>query len=549
MAEHDLRGVAFPKLNESHMAALGRCPLTALKRYRDGDKLFEAGARDFKFFIVQSGTVEVVDESGDTPKTIAVHGPGEFTGDVSQLTGGPSLFSGVARGECEVYEVSPDALRQILNNHPDLGDVILQAFLARRQLVTRSGTFTGLRVIGSRYSQDTFRIRDFLAKNRLPFTWLDLEVDPQVDKLLKQFGLTETDTPVVAWGHKLLLRNPSNRELAEALGIRQPLEQTVYDLVVVGAGPAGLAAAVYGGSEGLSTVVLERTGPGGQAGRSMRIENYLGFPTGITGAELAERAVVQASKFGARLPVATLVTSLTFDHSYPQLHLDGGETVMAKCLLIATGADYRRLPAEGCEQFEGCGVYYAATFNEAQICKGSDVVVVGGGNSAGQAAVFLAAHTRKVSLVIRGNDLGKDMSSYLVQRIEETPTVEVLRNTEVRRMSGDRYLRSVEIVNTKTGEVKTLDVQALFSFIGAMPRTDWLPPEIEKDAKDFVRTGSGLSQSAHWTETRQPFLLETSHPGVFAAGDVRSGSVKRVASAVGEGAMAVQFVHQYLREM
>jgi thioredoxin reductase (NADPH) len=281
----------------------------------------------------------------------------------------------------------------------------------------------------------------------------------------------------------------------------------------------------------------------------MRIENYLGFPTGITGAELAERAVVQASKFGARLPVATLVTSLTFDHSYPQLHLDGGETVMAKCLLIATGADYRRLPAEGCEQFEGCGVYYAATFNEAQMCKGSDVVVVGGGNSAGQAAVFLAAHTRKVSLVIRGNDLGKDMSSYLVQRIEETPTVEVLRNTEVRRMSGDRYLRSVEIVNTKTGEVKTLDVQALFSFIGAMPRTDWLPPEIEKDAKDFVRTGSGLSQSAHWTETRQPFLLETSHPGVFAAGDVRSGSVKRVASAVGEGAMAVQFVHQYLREM
>jgi thioredoxin reductase (NADPH) len=549
MAEHDLRGVAFPKLNESHMAALGRCPLTALKRYRDGDKLFEAGARDFKFFIVQSGTVEVVDESGDTPKTIAVHGPGEFTGDVSQLTGGPSLFSGVARGECEVYEVSPDALRQILNNHPDLGDLILQAFLARRQLVTRSGTFTGLRVIGSRYSQDTFRIRDFLAKNRLPFTWLDLEVDPQVDKLLKQFGLTETDTPVVAWGHKLLLRNPSNRELAEALGIRQPLEQTVYDLVVVGAGPAGLAAAVYGGSEGLSTVVLERTGPGGQAGRSMRIENYLGFPTGITGAELAERAVVQASKFGARLPVATLVTSLTFDHSYPQLHLDGGETVMGKCLLIATGADYRRLPAEGCEQFEGCGVYYAATFNEAQICKGSDVVVVGGGNSAGQAAVFLAAHTRKVSLVIRGNDLGKDMSSYLVQRIEETPTVEVLRNTEVRRMSGDRYLRSVEIVNTKTGEVKTLDVQALFSFIGAMPRTDWLPPEIEKDAKDFVRTGSGLSQSAHWTETRQPFLLETSHPGVFAAGDVRSGSVKRVASAVGEGAMAVQFVHQYLREM
>jgi thioredoxin reductase (NADPH) len=549
MAQHDLRDVAFPKLDESHMAALGRCPLTVLKRYRDGGKLFEAGARDFNFFIVKSGTVEIVDESGDTPKIIAVHGPGEFTGDASQLTGSPSLFSGVARGQCEVYEVSPDALRQILNNHPDLGDLILQAFLARRQLITQPGSFTGLRVIGSRYSRDTFRIRDFLAKNRVPFTWLDLEVDPQVDKLLKQFGLTETDTPVVAWGRKLLLRNPSNRELAEALGIRQSLEQTVYDLVVVGAGPAGLAAAVYGASEGLSTVVLERTGPGGQAGRSMRIENYLGFPTGITGAELAERAVVQASKFGARLPVATLVTSLTFDHTYPQLHLDGGDTVMAKCVLIATGADYRRLPAEGCEQFEGCGVYYAATFNEAQMCKGSDVVVVGGGNSAGQAAVFLAAHTRKVYLVIRGNDLGKDMSSYLVRRIEETPNIEVLRNTEVRRMSGDRYLGSVEIVNTKTGEVKTLNVQALFSFIGAIPRTDWLSREIERDVKDFVRTGPVLSRSPRWTEARQPFLLETSHPGVFAAGDVRSGSIKRVASAVGEGAMAVQFVHQYLREM
>jgi thioredoxin reductase (NADPH) len=548
MAEHDLRAVAFPRLDESQMAAVGRCPLTVLKKYRDGDKLFEAGARDFKFFIVKSGTVDIVDESEETPKTIAVHGPGEFTGDAFQLTGSPSLFSGVARSECEAYEVSPDALRQILNNHPDLGDVILQAFLARRQLVTQPGTYTGLRVIGSRYSRDTFRIRDFLAKNRMPFTWLDLEVDAQVEKLLRQFGLAATDTPVVAWGRKLLLRNPSNRELAEALGIRQPLEQTVYDLVVVGAGPAGLAAAVYGGSEGLNTVVLERTGPGGQAGRSMRIENYLGFPTGITGLELAERAVVQASKFGARLPAATLVTSLTFDQTYLRLHLDGGETVMTKCLLIATGADYRRLTAEGCEQFEGCGVYYAATFNEAQMCKGSDVVVVGGGNSAGQAAVFLSAQSRKVYLVIRGNDLGKDMSSYLVQRIEETPNIEVLRNTEVRRMSGDLYLRSVELVDTKTGEVKTLEVQALFSFIGAMPRTDWLPPEIEKDTKNFVLTGPALSQSAHWTAMRQPFLLETSRPGVFAAGDVRSGSVKRVASAVGEGAMAVQFVHQYLRE-
>ena len=368
-------------------------------------------------------------------------------------------------------------------------------------------------------------------------------------QLLQQFGVSEDDTPVVAWGPQLLLRNPSNRELAEALGIRQPLEQVVYDLIVVGAGPAGLAAAVYAASEGLNTVVLERTGPGGQAGRSMRIENYLGFPTGVTGSELAERAVVQAGKFGARLPVPTPVTGLTFENMYPVLHLDGGETVTAKCLLIATGADYRRLSAEGCEQFEGSGVYYAATRTEEPLCREAEVVVVGGGNSAGQAAVFLAGVARKVYLVVRGDSLYLDMSSYLAWRIEQTPNIEVHLNTEVRQMHGDTRLRSVEIVNNKTGEVRTLETPVLFSFIGAVPRIDWLPPEIERDDEEFIRTGASLALSPHWTAQRQPFLLETSHPGVFAAGDVRSGSVKRFASAVGEGAMAVQFVHEYFKTM
>ena len=549
MDEHELYAVAFPMLDEAQMAALGRCAGASLKRYRDGETLIEVGERDFKFFIVKSGEIEILDESGETPKTITVHRRGEFTGDVAHLTGGPSLVRAVARGDCEVYEVSAEGVRQIINQFPDLGDVILKAFIARRQLLRESGEFTGLRVIGSRYSRDTLRIRDFLSKNRVPFTWLDLEADPQVNQLLKQFGVSEDDTPVVAWGHKLLLRNPSNRELAEALGFRRPLEQTVYDLVVVGAGPAGLAAAVYAASEGLNTVVLERTGPGGQAGRSMRIENYLGFPTGVTGSELAERAVVQASKFGARLPVPTPVISLTFENAYPVLHLDSDETVTAKCLLIATGADYRQLAAEGCERFEGTGVYYAATLTEAPLCRGADVVVVGGGNSAGQAAVFLAGIAHKVYLLIRGDDLYKDMSSYLARRIEQTPNIEVLLNTEVRRMSGDRHLREVEIANNKTGEARTLKTPALFSFIGAAPRSDWLPPEIEKDAKDFIRTGASLAQSPHWTARRQPFLLETSRPGVFAAGDVRSGSVKRVASAVGEGAMAIMFVHEYLKEM
>jgi thioredoxin reductase (NADPH) len=548
MAAQDLQSEAFPRLDETQLASLGRCPLTKLRQFRRGEKLFEVGVNDFNFFVIKSGEVEIVDDAGESPKTLAVLGPGEFTGDEVQLTGGPAIVSAVARTDCEAYEVSPDALRQLLNFHPELGDVILRAFIARRQFLRESGDFTRLYVIGSRDSRETFRVREFLAKNRVLFTWLDLDSDPQAKQKLKQLGATEADTPLVAWGRKLLLRKPTDRQLAEALGLRRLPEQTVYDLVVVGAGPAGLGAAVYGASEGLTTVVLERSGPGGQAGRSMRIENYLGFPTGITGGELAERAVVQANKFGARLPVGMQVTSLTFDDACPVLHIDGGETLKARCLLIATGADYRMLGVEGCERFEGCGVYYAATPLEAQMCQGSEVVVVGGGNSAGQAAVFLSRQVRKVYLVVRGNDLYKDMSSYLAQRIEETPNIVVLPNTEVRQMLGEGHLSEVELVNKKTGEVQRLKTPALFSFIGAVPRTDWLPPEIEKDDKAFVRTGAALEKSPHWTAQRQPFLLETSHPGVFAAGDVRSGSVKRVASAVGEGAMAVQFVHAYLRE-
>jgi thioredoxin reductase (NADPH) len=548
MAEPDLRAVAFPRLSDSQLAALGHCTLTKLRPFRAGEQLFASCDRAPQFFVVKVGEVEIVDESGDRPKTVTIHRPGQFTGDVSQVTGRPAIVSAIARTDGEAYEVSPDALRELLNNHPELGDLVMQAFIARRQLLTASGNFTGLRVIGSRYSRDTFRVRDFLAENRVPYTWLDLEAAPQVKQLLQQFRLSEADTPVVAWGRKPLFRNPSNRELADALGLRRPLEQGVYDLIVVGAGPAGLAAAVYGASEGLRTLVLERSGAGGQAGRSMRIENYLGFPTGITGGELAERAVLQANKFGARLSVPAPVTRLTFDNAYAVLHLDGDEVVTGKCLLIATGAEYRRLGVEGCEPLEGRGVYYAATPAEAHLCRGSDVVVVGGGNSAGQAAVYLSGQARKVYLVVRGDDLYKNMSSYLAHRIEQTPNIELTLNTEVARMVGDECLREVELVNTKSGQRRTIPSPGLFSFIGAMPRTDWLPVEVERDARGFVRTGAELAQSAHWSRQRQPFLLETSRAGVFAAGDVRSGSVKRVASAVGEGSMTVQFVHEYLKE-
>jgi thioredoxin reductase (NADPH) len=433
MNEQELRAVAFPKFSEEQMAALGQCPLMKLRKMHAGENLFAACDRNPKFFIIKTGEVEIIDVSGDAPRTVTVHRPSQFTGDVGQVTGSQAIVSAVARTDGETYEVSADALRDILNNHPDLGDLIMQAFIARRQLLTESGGFTGLRVIGSRYSRETFRVRDFLAQNRVPYTWLDLEEDPQVRELLRQFGVLPADTPVVAWGSKVLLRNPSNRELADKIGLRQPLDGT-YDLIVVGAGPAGLAASVYAASEGLHTLLLDGSGPGGQAGRSMRIENYLGFPTGITGADLMSRAVLQANKFGARLSVPT-------------------------------------------------------------------------------------------------------------------PNIEVHRGAEVARLAGDGHLDEVQIADKKSGKWQTIKTPALFSFIGAIPRTDWLPPEVERDAKGFVLTGPTLSKSAHWSRKRSPFLLETSCAGVFAAGDVRSGSVKRVASAVGEGAMSVQFVHEFLKDM
>jgi thioredoxin reductase (NADPH) len=549
MAEYTLHSIAFPVLNEAQIAQAANCTTLEPRPCEDGETLIAVGDRAFKFFIVKSGEIEILDYSGEGPRTITIHRKGEFTGDISHLTGMPAIFAAIARGNCEVFEISGEALRHLLNQCPGLSDIILQAFIARRQLLRESPNFIGLRVIGSRYSPDTFRVRDFLARNRVLFTWVDLESDPEVNQLLKGFGLTEADTPVVACAHMLLLRNPSNETLADEVGIHQSLERTVYDLLVVGAGPAGLAAAVYGASEGLRTAVLDGVGPGGQAGSSMRIENYLGFPTGLTGAELTDRATLQANKFGAHLSIPTAATRLSFENGYAVLDAGGREPITTKCLLIATGAQYRRLDVEGFERFEGTGVYYAATPAEALLCRGCPAIVVGGGNSAGQAAVFLAGHASRVLLLIRGDDLNKNMSSYLVRRIEQTANIELLTNTTIRRMTGNGHLEAIDVVNGNSGDQQTIKTPAVFSFIGAMPRTDWLPTEIERDPKGFVRTGSAVAQSKYWGVSRPPSLLETSHPGVFAAGDVRSGSVKRVASAVGEGAMSVQFVHEYLKEM
>ncbi len=545
----ELAAVAFPTLTEADLADIAECPELDVRRFRDGERIFQSGDADVPFFIVKSGAIEILDETGSEPKSLVVHHHGQFTGEVGWLTGARALATAMARGDTEAWAFSQSNLRELLNVAPDMGDVILTALIARRQMLRDSGEFTGLRVIGSRYSKDTFRIRDFLSRNRLLFTYTDIEEDPAVASVLEHFGLTPADTPVVAFGCRMVLRNPDNAEIARAIGIKKPIEKIVYDLAVVGGGPSGLAAAVYAASEGLSTVVLERSATGGQAGTSMRIENYLGFPTGLTGAELADRAVVQANKFGAILSVPSPVVRLTFDNAYSVLELEGGETVTSKSLLIASGAEYRRLPVEDCDRFEGRGVYYAATPSEAPLCRGAEIVIVGGGNSAGQAAVFLSNYARKVLLVCRGDSLARSMSTYLVHRIETTPNVEVVVRTEVGAMRGNGQLAEVDLRTRGAAEPRTVATPALFSFIGAVPHTDWLPPEVERDEDQFVRTGQALASSPHWKLKRPPFLLETSRPGVFAAGDVRAGSVKRVASAVGEGSMAVQFVHEFLKEM
>jgi thioredoxin reductase (NADPH) len=539
---------AFPVLTDKQVKAIAE--FASCKTYHDGEVLFKAGETDFKFHVIKSGAIDIIDRSSGEPRVLLTHEQGEFTGDLSNLTGRTSNVDAIAKGETDVYEVCESELHHIISEKPDLSDLILQTFITRARALSENSQFTGLRVIGSRFSIDTFRIRDFLSKNHALYTYFDFAENDEIKTLLKTFKIEESELPVVGYGSDWLLKNPSNREIAEKIGIKRELaSDRIYDLTVVGAGPAGLAAAVYGASEGLNTVVLEQMAAGGQAGTSSKIENYLGFPTGLSGAELAGRAQIQAEKFGALLSVPSLVEKMIFAAGFSILKLNGGEEIKTKSVVIASGAEYRKLDVEGRERFDGAGVYYAATQMEAQICGGDQVAVVGGGNSAGQACIFLAQTARKVFLLIRGDDLGKNMSDYLVQRIVSARNIELLTETEITKMNGDGHLEEIEMTNHKTQKTRREKTAGVFSFIGAIPRTEWLPAEIETDAKGFVKTGTRVADSKFWAKTRQPFYLETSRAGIFAAGDVRCDSVKRVASAVGEGSMTVAFVHEYLKEI
>lgn len=527
---------AYPRLTDSQVMLLSRHG--ERRTFPRGAQLFCEGDRDCGLFVVLDGMVRVEQdtEEGGGPRVIAVHGPGRFVGDLSMLTGQAVYVTAVAQSDVEVLELSFDRLKDVVSQDQQLGDLILRALLVRRSIHLHLGA--GLRIIGSRYSPDTRRLRDFASRNRVPYRWDDLDEDPEAEAVLQAFDIPPDQTPVVIWKAHLVLRNPSTVELAGLLGLREqaPLSEAC-DVLVVGAGPAGLAVAVGAASEGLSTVVLDALATGGQAGTSSQIENYLGFPAGISGAELADRAVVQARKFGATFTIPGEARSLDRADGHFVVVTEEGARVEAHTVVLATGVHYRRLEVPGMDRLEGPSVYYAATEFEARLCRGDPVTVVGGGNSAGQAALFLARNAASVDLLVRHDDLNRDMSRYLADRIVQTPRVRVWRNCEVHELRGDLALEAVVVRDRGTDERRTLDTTAMFVLIGSDPHTAWLDGSIALDDRGFVVTGTGYACVAS---------PATATEGVFAVGDVRSGSVKRVASAVGEGAIVVRLVYEHL---
>jgi thioredoxin reductase (NADPH) len=536
---------AFLQLNDAELAALGQ--LGVRRAVSAGEYLYREGDAGYDFYVVLSGAVEIVVNSEGKNRVIARHPAGRFLGELNLLTGQRVFVSALVVEPGEVLAVPRDALRRLIATDPSLSDKILAAFLARRAILM-TGASSAIRVIGSQFSPDSGRVREFLIRSRIPHEWMDPDTDSDVERMLQELGIVPRDLPVVIVSGKVL-RRATPGVLADYLGLTVgTMPDGGFDLIVIGAGPAGLAAAVYGASEGLRTLVLEMVAVGGQAGSSSRIENYLGFPTGISGGDLTQRATVQAQKFGASFSNPCTVESLHEEAGHFVARLSNGTEVPGRAVIVATGARYRRLDAAGLERFESRGVYYAASELEARACAGSAAVVAGGGNSAGQAALFLASAGSAVTIVIRGSDLAASMSRYLVDRIEADKRIIVRRNTKIVALEGNEFLTGVRI--SGPGGEEWLATRALFSFIGAEPASRWLTGFAALDDRGFVLTDRSLGRehlNGRWEALgRSPLPFETSHPGLFAVGDVRSGSTKRVAAAVGEGSAAVRSVHDYL---
>jgi thioredoxin reductase (NADPH) len=540
----------FPKLTPAQIGRIAAHGRT--RSVQPGDVLIEQGDTSVPFFVVITGEVEIMGRYGASETIITVHGPGEFTGDVNMLSGRRMVVQARVAKAGKVIELNHEQMLNLIQTDTELSDILMRAFILRRVELIAAGV-GDIILIGSIHSGGTLRIKEFLMRNGHPYTSIDLERDSDVQNLLDNFQISASEIPVLICRGQLVLRNPSNHQIADCLGFNESIDQTkVRDLVVIGAGPSGLAAAVYGASEGLDVLVLEASSPGGQAGSSSRIENYLGFPTGISGQDLAGRAYIQAQKFGAEVLIAD-ANRLVCERKPYIIEVGSGARISTRTVVIATGVQYRKLPIEDLSRFEGAGIYYSATFVEAQLCgEEEEVIVVGGGNSAGQAAVFLAQTTKSVYMLVRSSSLAASMSRYLIRRIEEIPKIVVRPHAEIVALEGGDHLESVRWKNNQTGQIEEHKIRHIFIMTGADPNTSWLEGCVILDSKGFIKTGPDLSpenlSTAGWPLSRQPYLLETSLPGVFAVGDVRGGSIKRVASAVGEGSVAVSLIHKVLQE-